>query len=62
MLADKIQTPGNYPEASIQHTEHSKSLKSRMIPYVSTIEDESAAFFQNNGKQSNTMSYITCRI
>jgi hypothetical protein len=28
--AYKIQTPGNYPEENIQHTEHSESLKSRM--------------------------------
>jgi rhodanese-related sulfurtransferase len=28
-LAYKIQTPGNYPEESIQHSEHGKSLKSR---------------------------------
>jgi len=27
--AYKIQTPGNYPEESIQHTEHGESLKSR---------------------------------
>jgi len=26
----KILTPGNYPEESIQHSEHGKSLKSRM--------------------------------
>jgi len=26
--AYKVQTPGNYPEENIQHTEHSKSLKS----------------------------------
>jgi hypothetical protein len=26
----KIQTPGNYPEENIQHTEHGESLKSRM--------------------------------
>jgi len=25
----KIQTPGNYPEASTQHSEHGESLKSR---------------------------------
>ena len=25
--AYKIQTPGNYPEESIQHSEHSESLK-----------------------------------
>jgi hypothetical protein len=29
--AYKIQTPGNYPEENIQHTEHGKSLKSRKI-------------------------------
>jgi hypothetical protein len=25
-----IQTPGNYPEENIQHTEHGESLKSRI--------------------------------
>jgi hypothetical protein len=25
----KIQTPGNYPEENIQHTEHGESLKSK---------------------------------
>jgi hypothetical protein len=29
-LAYKIHTPGNYPEESIQHSEHGKSLKSRI--------------------------------
>jgi len=28
-LAYKIQTPGNYLEENIQHTEHGESLKSR---------------------------------
>jgi len=28
--AYKIQTPGNYPEESIQHSEHDESLKSRI--------------------------------
>ena len=28
-LGYKIQTPGNYPEESIQHSEHGESLKSR---------------------------------
>jgi len=27
----KIQTPGNYPEENIQHTEHGESLKSRTL-------------------------------
>ena len=29
--AYKIQTPGNYPEENIKHTEHGESLKSRII-------------------------------
>ena len=28
--AYKIQTPGNYPEASIQHSEHGGNFKSRI--------------------------------
>ena len=35
--AYKIQTPGNYPEESIQHSEHGASLKSRMFNIVSKI-------------------------
>jgi hypothetical protein len=31
MLAHKIQTPGNYPEESIQRSEHGESLKSKII-------------------------------
>jgi len=27
--AYKIQTPGNYPEESMRHSEHGESLKSR---------------------------------
>ena len=34
LLAYKIQMPGNYQEESIQHSEHSKSLNSRMLPSV----------------------------
>jgi len=30
-VAYKIQAPGNYSEENIQHSEHSKSLKSRSI-------------------------------
>ena len=32
--AYKIQTPGNYPEESVQHSEHGKSLKSRIMQYA----------------------------
>jgi hypothetical protein len=30
--AYKSQTPGNYPEENIQHTEHGESVKSRIYP------------------------------
>jgi len=36
-LAYKIQMPGNYPEESIQHSEHSESLKSRICTVVFRI-------------------------
>ena len=36
VLAYKIQTPGKYPEESIQHSEHSKRLKSRILKVDST--------------------------
>ena len=29
--AYKLQTPGNYPKESIQHTEHGESLKSKSV-------------------------------
>ena len=31
--AYKIQTPGNYPEENIQHTEQGESLKSRIVNF-----------------------------
>jgi len=31
--AYELQTPGNYPKESIQHTEHGESLKSRDVSY-----------------------------
>jgi len=31
MSAYKIQTPGNYPEESMQHSEQGESLKSRIF-------------------------------
>jgi len=35
--AYKFQTPGNYPEESIQHSEHGENLKSRIMPVISRI-------------------------
>jgi hypothetical protein len=38
--AYKIQTPGNYTEENIQHTEHGESLKSRTGMFI----DKHASF------------------
>jgi hypothetical protein len=38
MSAYKIQMPGNYPEESIKHSEHSESLKSRSILFVYVLK------------------------
>jgi hypothetical protein len=38
--AYKIQTPGNYPEENIQHTEHGESLKSRVPTLFATLSVE----------------------
>jgi hypothetical protein len=35
--AFKIQTPVNYPEESIQHSEHGESLKSKMISQLLAV-------------------------
>jgi len=35
--AYKIQTPVNYPEESIQHSEHGESLKSRILYIVQNV-------------------------
>jgi len=32
--AYKIQTPGNYPEENLEHTEHGESLKSRKLDHL----------------------------
>jgi len=32
--AYKIQTPGNYPEENIQHTEHGERVKSRTLVMI----------------------------
>jgi len=43
MSAYKLQTLGNYPKESIEHTKHGVSLKSRMINLP--LKPQSEAFF-----------------
>jgi len=40
MSAYKIQMPGNYPEESVQHSEHSGSLKSRILRDAEQEDDQ----------------------
>jgi len=49
-LAYRIQTPGKYPEESIQHSKHDESLKSRTINIV----------YSNNPQVRN--GTVTCDI
>ena len=48
--AYKIQTPGNYTEESIQHSEHGESLKSRIqriLPFITVTVQSRAKFLSN---------------
>jgi hypothetical protein len=56
--ACKIQTPENYPEESIQHSEHGESLKSRILllrptplPDRTPVEHDTKSY-RLEGKQS----------
>ena len=51
--AHKIQTPGNYPEENIQHTEHGESLKSRILHLYG---EESARYILLPMKMEQTVS------
>jgi len=44
--AHKTQTPGNYPEESIQHSEHGESLKSRIYIYIHLLTPWSGVFLE----------------
>ena len=41
-----LQTPGNYPEESIQHSEQGESLKSRMFIFIKIYRNTTNLFFQ----------------
>jgi hypothetical protein len=42
--AYKIQTPGNYPEESIQHSEHGESLKTKMPCHLTKAATQSVMY------------------
>ena len=51
LLAYKIQIQGNYPEENIQHSEHGKSLKSRILHYqVPCRETQVGSFAVSTGQ------------
>jgi len=56
--ASEFQTPGNYPEESIQHSEHGESLKSRIQLTVLHTADANTCLLDrpmqlDNLKQTN---------
>ena len=56
--AYKIQTPGNYPEESVQHSERGESLKSRIIFVIvcvsasKLIQSVPAVIWHTSGERS----------
>jgi len=53
----KIQTPGNYPEESIQHSEQGESLKSRM-QFLSHLASFMQMCLENKGSGGHIYIYI----
>jgi hypothetical protein len=58
MLAYNIQTSGNCPEESIQHSEHGKSLKSRITKTIIHAYDILYRFSVACLKQNKNMSKV----
>jgi len=56
-LAYKIQMPGNYPEESIQHSEHSKSLKSRYSNILKPNHSSYLSAYDDGRECSKTSAY-----
>jgi len=58
MSAYKIQTLGNYPEESIQHSEHGENLKSRNLTNFKTLIN-SFIFLQTHSLQFTAVTVIS---
>jgi hypothetical protein len=56
--AYKIQTPGNYPEENIQHTEHGESLKSRMIIIIIIRKTYNKCSQQSRQRRRNFSAFL----
>jgi hypothetical protein len=52
MSAYKIQTPRNYPEEKVKHSEHGESLKSRMLIPVFRCTRKNFAQFNPSLKET----------
>jgi len=60
--AYKIQTPGNYPEENIQHTEHGKSLKSKIHILFMKAQYETKYSFRGLEIVCPVLTYIKVRL
>ena len=58
--AYKIWTPGNYPEESIQHSEHGESLKSRNRAFMLVIVNKYHCMKCCECKRSNDQYRALC--
>jgi hypothetical protein len=61
-LAYKIQTPGNYPEESIKHSEHAESLKTRICTACSRTSCKIVPLTNLNKYLHNDKSEINLNI
>ena len=58
--AYKIQTPGNYPKESIQHTQHGESLKLRTVrSYPSPPQQCDGRIDVRNNMLRHNIGYVT---
>ena len=58
MSAYKIQTQGNYPEESVQHSEHDKSLKSGIHIYYMHVQFLNENQFLKSNKKVRVLSFL----
>jgi hypothetical protein len=59
--ACKFQTPGNYPEESLQHTEHGESLESRIYHSYFREEIDGEQCYFSFGYSENILLYQSRR-
>jgi len=53
MIAHKIHSPGNHPKERIQHSQHGKSLKSRITMLLSDVKTSNKQYTADMMQDAN---------